>query len=420
MVETMNRLKRVFILVGISGGALFLLVAVVGFVLLRYLNSGLERRITAIRAAGDPVLLRDFARPAIAPEQNAATFLGRAQDDVNAIHKELAPVYDRSSYQKSKLTADDRKAIRTALDAHPQAIRLLEEAAACRDFNDQRYYTRNPQALSAGLLPDQASIGTVALVLQAHASLLASEGDVQGAVHSCVLLLCILRLYEHEPPMLINCMTTTACRGVAVGSANVALRSGPVPDAAQKELEQELTLDNGLNGYQQALKTGRALFIQNFDTMSDFPSWASSLASMDQCALLDFFSEQLTLADRPYAEAVRSPTGKPQGFALRPVSRSMMPAVMRIREAIDRVRAQMRCLRILNVLQGRRLSAPVQLKLADLGLPGEVITDPYNGEPLHLKKLPEGWLIYAVGENLLDDGGDLENRKDVGLGPIPR
>src|ERR1700732_3884770 len=155
MVETMNRLKRVFILVGISGGALFLLVAVVGFMLLRYTNSGLDRRIAAIRAAGDPVLLRDFARPAIAPEQNAATFLGQAQDDVNAIHKELAPVYDRSSYQKSKLTADDRKAIRTALDAHPQAIRLLEEAAACRDFNDQHYYTRNPQALIAGLLPDQ-------------------------------------------------------------------------------------------------------------------------------------------------------------------------------------------------------------------------------------------------------------------------
>ena len=53
-------------------------------------------------------------------------------------------------------------------------------------------------------------------------------------------------------------------------------------------------------------------------------------------------------------------------------------------------------------------------------LPVEAITDPYNGEPLHLKKLPEGWLIYAVGANLLDDGGDLENKKDWGLGPIPR
>jgi hypothetical protein len=416
MVETMKRIRRALILVGMGGGALFLLVAVVGFVLFWYLNSGLERRIAAIRAAGDPVLLRDLGRPAIAPEQNAATFLARAKDDVNAIHRELAPVYDRSSYQKRKLTAEDRKAVRTALVAHPQAIPLLEKAAACRDFNDQRYFTRNPQGLIADLLSDQGNIRTVANVLRAHASLLSAEGDIQGAVHSCVLLFRILRLYEHEPPMLVCYVTTTACRGVAIGSTNVALRSGPVPEAAQKELEQELTLGDGLKGYQQALKTERAYVIQNFDTM--MPNWGNPLASMDQCALLDSFSEQLTLADRPYAEAVTSPTGKPQGFALRPMTRLMMPAVMKIREATDRVRAQMRCLRILNVLQGRKLSNPV--KLTDLGLPVEVITDPYNGEPLHLKKLPEGWLIYAVGENLLDDGGDLENKKDWGLGPIPR
>jgi len=34
-----------------------------------------------------------------------------------------------------------------------------------------------------------------------------------------------------------------------------------------------------------------------------------------------------------------------------------------------------------------------------------------------LKKLSDGWLIYAVGKNLKDDGGKLADLEDVGLGP---
>jgi len=60
-----------------------------------------------------------------------------------------------------------------------------------------------------------------------------------------------------------------------------------------------------------------------------------------------------------------------------------------------------------------------ELKLADLGLPNEATTDPFNGEPLILKKTTEGWLIYSLGSNLKDDGGKLDAQgTDVGLGPI--
>ena len=50
-------------------------------------------------------------------------------------------------------------------------------------------------------------------------------------------------------------------------------------------------------------------------------------------------------------------------------------------------------------------------------LPADATIDPFNGAPLHLAKLSEGWLIYSVGANLKDDGGDLVDKKDVGLGP---
>src|SRR5262249_54360296 len=161
--------------------------------------------------------------------------------------------------------------------------------------------------------------------LRAHASLLAAEGNVLGAVHSGVILLRILRLYEHEPPIFINYLTTAACRSVAIESANVALRAGPAPEAAHKELEQELTMVDGLKGYQQALKTERAYVIQNFDAMA--LNWANPWVRMDQCAILDLFSEQLMLADRTYAEAMRSPNDKPQAFAMKPMTRLMAPPI---------------------------------------------------------------------------------------------
>ena len=56
--------------------------------------------------------------------------------------------------------------------------------------------------------------------------------------------------------------------------------------------------------------------------------------------------------------------------------------------------------------------------LSDLGLPPAATTDPFSGEPLQLKKLPEGWLVYSVGTNLVDDGGELDEFQDVGAGPI--
>jgi hypothetical protein len=37
-----------------------------------------------------------------------------------------------------------------------------------------------------------------------------------------------------------------------------------------------------------------------------------------------------------------------------------------------------------------------------------------------VKKLPEGWMVYSVGKNLIDDGGIPDYKNDIGAGPISR
>ena len=82
-------------------------------------------------------------------------------------------------------------------------------------------------------------------------------------------------------------------------------------------------------------------------------------------------------------------------------------------------------LRVLNALQTHVAPGSDKIpRLSELGLPVETTTDPYTGEPLHVKKTPEGWLVYSVGPNIRDDGGkmggdDSPFTGDIGVGPPP-
>jgi hypothetical protein len=88
-----------------------------------------------------------------------------------------------------------------------------------------------------------------------------------------------------------------------------------------------------------------------------------------------------------------------------------------------RNQAMIRAIRILNALQKKApINADKIPTMAELGLPDEVGIDPFNGKPMIIKKLPDGWLVYSVGENLKDDGGKVQEKTDskpldVGFGP---
>ena len=51
-------------------------------------SARLEKTIARLRAAGDPVRLADLGRAPIPPEENAFTFLKRAEADIKAIENE--------------------------------------------------------------------------------------------------------------------------------------------------------------------------------------------------------------------------------------------------------------------------------------------------------------------------------------------
>jgi len=84
------------------------------------------------------------------------------------------------------------------------------------------------------------------------------------------------------------------------------------------------------------------------------------------------------------------------------------------RRAFERSVARTRCLRIINAWAA---NGDFTLPLAALGLMPQNRLDPFTEQPLKVKSTPGGPIVYSVGEDLNDDGGEVEGSKDVGFGP---
>jgi hypothetical protein len=130
--------------------------------------------------------------------------------------------------------------------------------------------------------------------------------------------------------------------------------------------------------------------------------------------------QTLTRNASPYHDALPTIRVMQQKNSASPFAGLILPAIEVTHEAVTRSRALVRSLRLLNALQARGLPVGDDVpRLDNLGLPAETIIDPYNGDRLHVKRFSQGWLVYAVGKNLQDDGGQLEKHLDAGVGPPP-
>ncbi len=383
-------------------------------------DSRLERQLAAIRAAGDPVTLADLARPPIPPEKNAATYLRRAEAGVAAIEKETAEVHPASECPGFIMLPKDQKTVNAAFAAYPNVLPLLEQAAACPDYDVQLDYTLPPQEFQTKLLDLVNQVRSPARVLRYRARLEVAAGNRDEAVRTAVLILQLGRHFDHNP-MIVSHLVAIAVRGIAIDSANEALQTGTVSKEVHDALDAELAIQQPMKGFASALKSERLFVMANFQE-GIFNFWLSrGFWYSEKSACLELFPTLIALADdpRPYSQVEQTIDGEGKKAILASL---LAPSLKAAYVANTRAKAMMRSLRVLNALQAHPVQGSDTIpKLTDLGLPAEAITDPFNGEPLHVKKTPQGWFVYSVGPNLKDDGGKVDdpNNGDVGVGPPP-
>ena len=383
-------------------------------------GSRLEEKLAALRADGDPLSLADLAREPIPPEKNAAVFLRRAMSDLEGMEKEWTDVYASEGYESGRLSESELKTIRSTLETYPKVVPLLEQAAACPDYDPQVDYTVAPQAFLEEHLDRISDPRSAARVLRARVLLLLSQGEREQALRTCITMFRLCHHFDQEP-MVVGYLVSLACRRIAVEATNLVLRAGPLSKDSRQVLEAELALHDGAQAYQHALKTERAYGLDSFRTMPGRNFWLASRALWNDatCYYLDMIDRQVAAVSRPYSELVATtPAPARHRIGFRVLADLAEPAMAAGRQAMERTTARIRCLRVLNALQARPEQAGAETpKLSDLGLPADATTDPFTGKPLHLKKLPAGWLVYSVGKDLKDDGGDLSEDRDVGVGP---
>jgi hypothetical protein len=395
-----------------------------------------EQQLAVLRAAGQPLSLADLGRKPPLPEQNAATYLRRAKDYLDAVDKEVSAAYENEPPAAQEAIDLDRptpryvEAIRAALAAYPKTISLLEQAAACPEYDSQLDYQKDTESFLKELTRQIQLSRQGMRTLRYRAQLQIADGQYDEAIGTCLAMLRLCRLLDREPT-LIGGLVALACRGVTVSSIDCALRLGDVSDATRDALDEELKRHDVVEVYRHSLATDRAFGLEVLREVAagkhrellqgnDAYYFRATGFKNDECGYLDYMAESLALAGKPYREAIDSPTLAKALASVGALADQIAPATKACHAAVNRAQVYLRCLRILNVIQRFEKSHPDrEPTLIDLGLPAEVTTDPFNGQPLHLVKKPNGWLIYAVDMNLKDDGGK-SVPTDSGFGPLPR
>jgi hypothetical protein len=306
-------------------------------------------------------------------------------------------------------------AIEKIWQQYPTLLPSLDRIALCHQWTKGLdYYHGIERYVNSST--DTGAREASALII-ARGAQLATRGDPDAAVMYLLKLFSIAAALDGEPG-LTNFLTSSALRNQCVRCMAATLSSRPVAPATHAQIEAALARINLNQAIERALKSERVVNLEM--------SMSNIALARETEAILDFDAEQIAIARRPWREVKPQLAAVPDrtGFwAGTPALNLLKPTIAKVHVIKDRCLALMRSLRVLNALAMHPDNATTDL--ARLNLPADALLDPFDGKPLRIKSDAAAWIVYSVGENLVDDGGDITEKdcKDVGLAlarPMPK
>ncbi len=195
--------KKILKWTGIVLGGLIAVLLIANAVFVWRSRVALERRLQAIRDAGEPIAIADLARRPIPPEDNAATYLERARQDFVAIEKALAALSERESYQRGQLDTAEITTLEEVLDAHADAVRLAEQAAACPHYDPQLDYSLSASKFTAAWIEHATPIRSAVRLLNQRTMILLAQGKCDEAA-GCARAMLRLARHADQQPVLVG------------------------------------------------------------------------------------------------------------------------------------------------------------------------------------------------------------------------
>ncbi len=363
--------------------------------------------IRRIRNAGDPVSLLDLKPKLVSPYDNAATYLDSIADDAAKLYSKIFPYSHADQFSwRIGLSQSETKKIEEGFASYPRVNAMLDKAAECTELVRKIDYTLTPSQFIESLLKHIQASREFARVSDGYARYLASTGRPDEATKIYLRQLCLTRLQERDP-LFVSFEVNSACVRIAESGLNGLLQTSTLSRESHEAIEVELQKHNELNRVVRAFKSERAFAI---DSLRGFYGNLHMYFGQSS-SVLDVLEQQIKLGAKPqFATSNISPVYA-EGLA-----EIMQLSLTKARETANQLEANLRCLRILNAIIAKGTRSET-VDVNSLGLPDEILVDPFSGNPLLNKLLPSGWTVYSVGQDGIDNGGQLKDLKDTGFGP---
>ncbi len=406
----------------------------------------LEWRFRAMRRAGEPVTLAELAKTYPDPPkgQNAAVPLKRAFELMEKLEGREAdpflPIVGEAKLPPpdEELPRPMRGAIQAYLKDTAEILKLLHEAAKLEGC---KFDLKLEDGVDM-LLPHLSKVRQGARLLALEAIERTEAGDADKAAESLVAALRLGRALKDEP-VLISGLVRVASDAIAARQVERwASRGGPSAKALER-VETALRAEADPKLMHRLIIGERCFGMNIYQTHVLDPAKLDELAQIggdmpagplvrliprayfksDMVAYIDIMSEYVAAGRRPYPQSLiqAGRVGKnldqriPRYYI---ISRMILPALGRMFIEGQRHMARLESARTgLAALRYRAKNGRLPEKLDALapGFVNAVPVDPFNGKPLLYRKGADGFVIYAVGDNGRDDGGQTE--RQGGKGP---
>lgn len=323
---------------------------------------------------------------------------------------------------REKTAADLKK----ELEKYPEAI---AKARTLAELDRGRYPIAYTPDFVSTLLPHAQQVREVAYLLNFDAAHLAEQGDVNGALRSSRAGLAAARSIGDEP-LLISLLVRLACVGVASNSAVRAINQGEASDAElaaviafwQKEDRENLLLQAmrgeraGIHEAATQLQNGKLTLAQlgggggspYVDRLMLLGR--STWLKHEHAALLKMMTQYVEAAELPLHEQMDQMDALEQQLKGSPggLMQMLLPAMTKVAQAAQRNQATVRNLMVVAAAERyRKANGKWPGSITDLVpayLP-EVPLDPYDGQPIRLRRTEYGLVVYCLGPDRKDDQG---------------
>lgn len=417
---------------------LLLILAVAHAGLNIYASVLLNRELAELRQKGEPLTLGEMAPPLVPEAENAAPLYRQAFAAREIKHSEELKL-DKLLSQDARLDA----AGQAILQRNQQALRLARRAAArpfCR-FDSNWSQAVPPPEIP---LPQYAEMRMLARLLRVQAVQDARSGDLKSALSN---IHAIYRMSDHlsQEPLLIGFLLARALDAIASRALDDVLQIQSVPAAQGQAFAASLPRADLNRSFLHALSGERVfglwtlessrsdpvyvynMFVPSEDylsvrenTMPALPAWFikplvilwAPFSKLDEVCYLRFFKQRLAALPPLQMPLQGTDVDDDSGFETpfyAVLTRAILPGISR--STWNRDRAEVLLLQKQNALAISAFRAahngayPTNLQQAATAWNAPLLLDPYNAQPFQYRVEDNGFLLYSVGPNRVDDGG---------------